>query len=159
MKSSKQHGVRQATVTDSHKILECLGEAFALYRDRYSQGAFLDTVLTAESLSKRFSEMRILVAEDGSGQLAGTIAFKIEGSEGHIRGMAVRPASQGAGVAGCLLEQAEADLRAAGCTSVTLDTTRPLARAIHFYGNHGYRPTGAISSFFGMELLQYRKEL
>lgn len=159
MKSAGKCAVRFATLADSRGILECLAQAFAPYRDQYSQGAFLDTVLTAERLRRRLSEMRILVAQDGSGCVAGTVAYKIEGGEGHIRGMAVRPASQGAGVAGCLLGRVEADLRVAGCKWVALDTTRPLIRAICFYERNGFRPTEAISSFFGMELVGYRKEL
>ena len=32
-------------------------------------------------------------------------------------------------------------------------------RAIRFYERHGYRPTGRVSDFFGMELIEYAKEL
>jgi ribosomal protein S18 acetylase RimI-like enzyme len=42
---------------------------------------------------------------------------------------------------------------------VTLDTTRPLQRAIRFYERHGYRQTGRVSDFYGMELIEYAKEL
>jgi hypothetical protein len=42
---------------------------------------------------------------------------------------------------------------------VSLDTTRPLAPAIRFYEQHGYRASGRIADFFGMELLEYVKPL
>ena len=55
-----------------------------------------------------------------------------------------------AGISACLADAAEAGLRAAGCTQVTLDTTRPLERAIAFYERRGYRPTGIVRDFYGM---------
>jgi len=78
---------------------------------------------------------------------------------GHIRGMAVLPDYQGKGAADQLLHAAEAALRAAGCTRVTLDTTAPLQRAIRFYERNGYRATGHVSDFYGMELFEYEKDL
>jgi ribosomal protein S18 acetylase RimI-like enzyme len=73
--------------------------------------------------------------------------------------MAVRPAWEGFGVAERLLNQVESELRELHCSAITLDTTRPLQRAIRFYEKHGFRPTGEIASFFGMDLFAYRKEL
>jgi putative acetyltransferase len=73
--------------------------------------------------------------------------------------MGVVPASQGAGVADQLLEAIESELKVAGCSLVTLDTTAPLARAIRFYERHGYVRSGAVSDFFGMPLYEYRKVL
>jgi len=42
---------------------------------------------------------------------------------------------------------------------VTLDTTAPLAHAIHFYEINGYSATGRIGDFFGMPLYEYAKPL
>ena len=78
---------------------------------------------------------------------------------GHLRGMAVRPAHAGHGHAAALLTRAEADLAAAGCITLTLDTVAPLLRAIAFYERHGYSPTGNITDFFGMPLYEYAKRL
>ena len=74
-------------------------------------------------------------------------------------GMAVAPGWQGSGVAAALLEAAEDQLRQAGCTRVTLDTTEPLQRAIRFYTRHGYAATGHVTDFFGMRLYEYAKPL
>jgi ribosomal protein S18 acetylase RimI-like enzyme len=73
--------------------------------------------------------------------------------------MAVRPSRQGKGVAPALISAAESALRRAGCTRVTLDTTPVLERAMAFYQSVGYRRTGRISDFFGMELIEYSKDL
>jgi len=89
----------------------------------------------------------------------GTIGATVRGAEGHLRGMAVVPSSQGHGVAQDLLDTAEAELIAAGCSIVTLDTTAPLARAIRFYERNGYTRSGVVSDFFGMRLYEFRKVL
>ena len=151
--------VRKATEADLAAVSACLAEAFEPYRDCYTPGAFSDTVLTVDAARLRLAHMTILVAED-RGSIAGTIGFEAGADgEGHLRGMALRRAAQGSGVAAMLLEAAEDGLRRHGCSRVTLDTTRPLERAIAFYVRHGYAPTGTIADFYGMDLIEYAKML
>ena len=151
--------VRKATPADLAGVRACLAEAFEPYRARYTQGGFTDTVLTIETARRRLEHMTILVA-DNRGSIVGTIGFQSGADgEGHLRGMAVLRSSQGSGIATELLAAAEAGLRDQGCTRVTLDTTRPLERAIAFYARHGYTPTGVIGDFYGMELIEYEKIL
>jgi len=159
MPMEKAYSIRRATPEDAPGILDCLRRAFEPYRESYTAAAFTDTVLTPESFEKRQSEMRILVAADRTNRIIGTIAYRAANGEGHIRGMAVWPEHQGQGVARALLGQAESDLRELDCRSVTLDTTRPLGRAMRFYERSGFRKTGEIASFFGMDLVAYQKEL
>jgi ribosomal protein S18 acetylase RimI-like enzyme len=159
MPMDKAYSIRRATPEDTPGILECLRRAFEPYRESYTAPAFTDTVLTPEALEKRQSEMQILVAADATNRVIGTIAYRASNGEGHIRGMAVWPEHQGCGVARALLGKAESDLRKLHCRSVTLDTTRPLSRAMRFYERSGFRRTGEITSFFGMELFAYQKEL
>lgn len=141
-------------------MLACLAEAFAPYRDHYTPAAYEDTVLTPASAARRMREMTVFVAEDETGGVIGTIACAAAGAgEGHVRGMAVRASWYGRGIAARLLEAAERELVALGCSRATLDTTRPLERAIRFYTRHGYRATGVVRDFFGMPLFEYAKEL
>lgn len=157
---TESFSIRKAALGDTDGILQCLEQAFMAYRSSYTPAGFIDTILTRESLRKRFTEMTLLVAVDESRRVIGTIAYKVEkNGEGHVRGMAVRPELHGCGAAKKLLDQVEADLRDLHCGIVTLDTTRPLQRAIRFYEKNGYRATGEVGSFFGMDLLAYRKEI
>jgi N-acetylglutamate synthase-like GNAT family acetyltransferase len=150
--------VRAATSEDCEGILECLALAFAPYREAYTAEAFQDTVLTSETILKRMAQMFVFVATVESGDVVGTIACKLmDGVRGHLRGMAVRPEWHGSGVSACLLRKAEEELRKAGCTTITLNTTEPLKRASHFYEKYGFRPTGKVGSFFGMSLFEYSK--
>jgi|SRR5580658_5618285 ribosomal protein S18 acetylase RimI-like enzyme len=151
--------IRGAAPGDWQGVLDCLRQAFEPYRQRYTDSAFADTVLTSATLRRRQTEMQILVAVEPANRVIGTIAFGVAHREGHVRGMAVLPEYQGCGVAAALLAQVEANLRGLNCLSVTLETTGPLARAMHFYEKSGFYRTAEVFSFFGMELLGYRKDL
>jgi predicted N-acetyltransferase YhbS len=152
--------IRKAALDDENQILQCLEEAFASYQGSYTPDGFADTVLTGETIRHRFGEMTVLVAIDQCDHVIGTIAYKVVANgEGHVRGMAVRPGWQGCGVGQRLLGHVESDLRKMHCKTITLDTTRPLRRAIRFYEKNGFRPTGEVSSFFGMDLFAYRKDI
>jgi ribosomal protein S18 acetylase RimI-like enzyme len=151
--------IRRATVSDVDGILDCLRTAFAPYKSAYTAAAYQDTILTPESLLRRLHEMTVLVAVDRSECVAGTLAYKVSGQEGHLRGMAVRPECQGRSIADQLLECAEAELAADNCSRITLDTTEPLIRAMSFYERHGYCRSGRTQDFFGMPLIEYVKPL
>ncbi|HET9365951.1 MAG TPA: GNAT family N-acetyltransferase [Candidatus Angelobacter sp.] len=152
--------IRRATPADAAGILACLQAAFQPYQSRYTPLAYADTVLTAETLHRRLEFMSIFIAASESAEVIGTIGCNPAGNgEGHLRGMAVLSAWQGAGVAEALLKSAESELHSLGCERVTLDTTQPLERAIRFYEKHGYRPTGKVADFFDMSLYEYAKPL
>ena len=155
-----QFHIRRASLTDASEILICLSEAFAPYRETYTPAGFEDTVLDPETIAHRLAVMTILVAVDDADRCVGTIGYSDDGrGEGHLRGMAVLPSWLGRGVAKALLAAAEKALADRGCDRITLDTTRPLQRAIRFYESNGYRPTGVVRDFFGMELLEYVKRI
>src|SRR5258708_26057746 len=104
--------------------------------------------------------MCVFVAASPAGEIVGTVAGSVvSAEEGHVRGMAVRPGWHGAGLASELLASVEAELRERKCSRITLDTTAPLKRATRFYERHGYRRSGRVADFFGMELVEYVKEL
>jgi len=158
MTNRSAFSIRPATPADAEDVLRCLAEAFEPYRVSYTPDAFLDTILTLELLQQRMQTMRVFVAEDRVGMIAGTVACgKVSEGEGHLRGMAVRSAWHGAGIAQALLQHAESELRAQGCSRVTLDTTLPLERAMRFYEKNGYRRSGRVADFFGMKLIEYEK--
>jgi ribosomal protein S18 acetylase RimI-like enzyme len=141
-------------------VRACLAAAFAAYESSYTPAAFEDTVLTPEGAAERLRTMTVLVVDDSSEGVVGTIAVAVVGEgEGHLRGMAVLPRYQGRGLAERLLQDAEEELRRRGCSRVSLDTTEPLQRAIRFYERCGYRPTGIVKDFFGMPLHEYAKDL
>ena len=103
---------------------------------------------------------RLEEATAPDGTVVGTIACQdVGGGLGHLRGMAVQPGWQGRGIADALIEAAEDELKRVGCRRVNLHTTQPLARAQRFYARHGYRLTGDVEDFFGMEIAEHAKNL
>jgi ribosomal protein S18 acetylase RimI-like enzyme len=152
--------VRKARSEDAPGILACLREAFEEFWMRYTADAYLDTVLTLQTLRERLEKMMVFVAVNPANQVVGTIAGSIVSSEeGHLRGMGVLPSARGSGIAAQLLSYAESELRFLGCTRITLDTTEPLQRAMRFYEKHGYGRSGRIGDFFGMRLIEFQKVL
>ena len=152
--------IRRAGPGDAAGVLDCLSMAFEPYRDSYTAAAFEDTVLSADTIARRFTEMCVLVGTTEDGQIAGTIGYQLtDGHEGHIRGMAVLPVHLGSGVARRLLEAVETELRQEGCSVVSLDTTEPLTRAARFYERNGFRFSGVVRDFFGMRLFELTKRL
>lgn len=152
--------IRKAEASDLPHVRDCLAIAFELYRADYTPAMFENTVPTLEGLHNRAADMIIWVACFPDGEVVGTIAAAVIGCNvGHLRGMAVRPGHHGAGVAAELLQAAESELRSLGCTTVTLDTTPPLHRAMKFYEKHGYRQSGTRHAKLGMELIEHRKDL
>ena len=104
--------IRRATSENAPGILACLREAFEDYRQFYTPDAFLDTVLTPETIHERLAKMIVFVAVSPSRRIAGTIACNVVNhDEGHLRGMAVCPAWRGTGLASQLLSHAESELR------------------------------------------------
>lgn len=157
---SKPFDVRPAGPADCDEVLRCLQRAFEPFRRDYTPGAYADTVLTLETAEQRIRTMHVLVAVEVPTGVIGTISWARESNaSGHLRGMAVVPERQGTGVAQALLERALDDLRASGARHVTLDTTRPLTRAMRFYERNGFHPTGRVADFFGMPLLEFTREL
>ena len=141
-------------------ILACLRAAFLEYRREYAADAFIDTVLTPELLETRLSKSTAFVAIEATQLVVGTVSCsQVNEQEGHIRGMAVRPEWQGAGVAPQLLQRVESELRDRKCLRVSLDTTEPLQRAMRFYERNGYQRSGKVTDFFGMTLIEYTKHL
>jgi ribosomal protein S18 acetylase RimI-like enzyme len=152
--------IRPATRVDVPGILRCLRRAFEPYREEYTPGAWQDTVLDEPAIAARLDDMRVLVAVDSSEEIVGTLAWAaMSETTGHLRGMAVLPDRQGEGVAQSLLERVLAELAREGLTEVTLDTTEPLQRANRFYERNDFQPSGRVSDFFGMRLVERVRRL
>src|SRR5262249_10823862 len=119
IEKSEPFHLRRAGERDWPEVMACLAATFEPDRERYTAGAFEDTVPTGLAAERRFREMTVLVAEVASRGIIGTIAHRITGpGQGHLRGMAVLPEFQGRGVAERLLLAAEEELRKLGCSRV-----------------------------------------
>jgi len=144
-------------------ILQCLRMAFESYRSFYPPEAFTDTTLNEEKLCNRFREMSVFVAVRsclGQEDIVGTISYRlVDDKEAHIRGMGLKPDFAGSGVGKQLLQFVEIEAKKHGSTKLSLDTTAPLTRAITFYVRNGFRASGTVGNYFGLELFEYVKDI
>ena len=158
--TATRYMIRRALPEQLPGIVACLAAAFERHRSAYTPEAFNDTVPDLEAMAGRLEQMAIFCASGQTKAVIGTIACVVTSpGEGHVRGMAVLPEFQGLGIADGLLNAAEKELRAQACSRVTLDTTRPLSRAMRFYTRNGYTRTDRVQNFFGMALFEYEKQL
>src|SRR5216684_4419475 len=82
--------IRVAAFMDAEAIADCLRAAFAQHRAEYTPEAYADTVLSSDGVLRRLQEMLLFVAVSDA-KIVGTIGCMVNGSEGHLRGMAVLP--------------------------------------------------------------------
>lgn len=151
--------IRHAREADIRGILDCLRSAFAPFAQDYSEAALRDTIMDSASLRARMTRMSVFIAELHD-RIVGTVAAAaIDGEQGHLRGMAVLPSCEHAGVGRRLVRRALDELTVSGCRQATLGTTAVLVRAAKFYEFAGFTKTGRVSDFFGMPLFEYARPL
>lgn len=97
----------------------------------------------------------------GSSGVAGFIVAEIERGAGHIITIDVVAAARRHGVGSLLLGSAEERLRAAGCSSVGLETAVDNASAISFYKRHDYSVVDTVPRYYsnGVDALVLQKSL
>ena len=82
------------------------------------------------------------------GQLAGCVLARLQGGEGYIGMLAVRPTEQGSGVGRQLLREAEKTLgRKFGASSAHMTVIRQRTELIAWYERRGYHRTGKTEPF------------
>ena len=86
-----------------------------------------------------------LVAETSAGQIVGTVMAGYEGHRGWINYLAVAPAARRQGLGRALMNEAEKQLRAAGCPKINLQVRPDNRDVIAFYESVGFAVEGAIS--------------
>ena len=152
--------IRRGCPEDSAAIAAVLRDAFAEYRDLYTEGGFAATTPDQKKVLRRMQEGPVWVAVRDNVVL-GTVAAVLEGAPSvYIRGMAVLPTARGTGAGTALLRCVEAWSAAQGCTRLFLSTTPFLFSAIHLYEKAGFRRTNDdLHDLFGTPLFTMEKTI
>jgi GNAT superfamily N-acetyltransferase len=82
-----------------------------------------------------------------------------DGTTGRLRGLYVDPAAQGAGLGAALHDHADAQLRAAGFATATLEVFTANGHARGFYERRGWAPDGDAAEWAGVPGIRYRLTL
>lgn len=132
--------IRLATEGDAEVISGLILEAFAPFKEQYTDGAFEYTTPGADVIRGRVSEGPTWLAID-DGEALGTVSGLPEEGSLYIRSMAVRPAVQGRRVGQTLLDALEGYARDKGFRRLYLYTTFVLPGARRLYEKNGFRVT------------------
>ena len=103
-----------------------------------------------------------LIAEAEGGEIAGFVIVHLErGARGYVVTLDVGEGWRRRGLAGTLMEAAEARVRAAGAGVMGLHVFTGNEGAVGFYEGRGYGRVGVVPGFYGRggNAFVYRKEL
>lgn len=159
-KRVSQPDLRLAVPGDETAIAEVLLEAFAMFRDGYTDEAFAAVTPSVSEVEKRFAEGPMWVAAC-DGDIVGTVSVVAEPEWLYIRSMAVRPTAVRLGIGSRLLAAAEQYARSEGFEKLFLYTTYFSTGAVELYERNGFykgRDTTA-EEWFGTPGLEMWKDL
>ncbi len=127
---------RAAEESDRPRLIVLINAAFAIE-------TFLDYERTDDArLATMMEKGTILLAEDASGRLLGSVYMEQRGARGYLGMLAVDPAHQQFGLGRRLTKAAEDRLRALGCEAVDITVLSLRPELPPIYRRFGYVETG-----------------
>ena len=96
--------------------------------------------LVEMELAAALSQGLLLVDEDATGEITGTVFASYDGMRGWVHRLATGPDRRGRGIAAALLAELERRLLALGCPKINLLIEPDNAAVAGFYARHGYQP-------------------
>lgn len=92
-------------------------------------------------------EVKFAVARDAADAIVGCAAVVLSSEYGEIKRMYVKPEARGLGAAKRLMAELELASRAAGCSSMVLETGPSQPEAIALYARHGFEQCGPYGDY------------
>jgi ribosomal protein S18 acetylase RimI-like enzyme len=128
--------IRPATAADRARLIPLINAAFSIE-------TFLEVARTDEDrLAAMMEKGTVLLAEDGSGRVLGSVYTELRGSRGYLGMLAVDPAHQGSGLGRRLLAEAESRFRTLGCEAVDITVLSLRPELPPIYRRLGFVETG-----------------
>lgn len=87
------------------------------------------------------------VARDAEGQAVGCAAVVMDGTQGELKRMYLRPAARGQGLAQQLMQVLETAAAGLGCRQIRLETGPYQTEALAFYARQGFVRRGPFGSY------------
>jgi predicted N-acetyltransferase YhbS len=132
--------IRLATSADLPRLVPMINAAFTV--ETFLEGTRTDV----DRLSAYMLKGEVLLAEDDSGQLIGSIYTELRGARGYLGMLSVAPAHQRAGHGRTLMLAGEDYLRGKGCNAVDICVIAWRTELPPIYRRFGYVET-AIEDF------------
>ncbi|MDR3793359.1 MAG: GNAT family N-acetyltransferase [Terracidiphilus sp.] len=128
--------MRIATETDRTRLIPMINAAFSI--EEFLEGTRTDEGRLAAMMAKG----SILMAENQSGKLVGSVYLEYRGKRGYLGMLAVDPAEQSKGLARRLVEGAEQCFRSEGCDEVEIIVLNMRPELLPIYRRFGFEVTG-----------------
>jgi ribosomal protein S18 acetylase RimI-like enzyme len=128
--------IRPAVLADAPRLIPLINEAFAV--ETFMTRPRTDPERLASSMQKG----AILLAEDGSGQLAASIYVEVRGNRGYAGMLAVSPARQRSGIGSRMMQAAEDYLRNRSCVALDITVLSLRTELPPIYRAYGFVETG-----------------
>jgi len=127
---------RLAREADRPRLIPMINAAFAIE-------TFLESTRTDEArLTAMMTKGSLLLAEDGAGNLIGSVYMEQRGSRGYLGMLAIDPAHQRFGLGRRLREAAEDHFRQLGCEAIDITVLNLRPELPRIYRRFGYVETG-----------------
>ena len=139
-KSAPPLRIRLATTADIPRLVPMINAAFTV--ETFLEGTRTDI----DRLSAYMLKGEVLLAEDASGQLIGSIYTELRSPRGYLGMLAIDPAHQRAGHGRTLMSAGEDHLRGKGCQAVDICVIEWRTELPPIYRRFGYVET-AIEDF------------
>jgi ribosomal protein S18 acetylase RimI-like enzyme len=138
---------RVAGAADRTRLIQLINAAFSIE-------TFLEVTRTDElRLTAMMKKGTVLVAEDESGCLLGSVYTELRGTRGYLGMLAIDPAHQRSGLGRRLLAEAEERFRKHGCSAVDITVLSLRPELPPIYRRFGFVETGT-EEFQGAHDLQ-----
>ena len=152
---------KEAQIHEINDIHLVLSKAFEPYKKDYTNGAFNATVLTSTDIQNRIIDQKyeifVVVIDE---HIIGTVSLsKKDQDQLHVRSMAVHPDYQKRGIGLFILKKINELAKRKDIKTISLDTSKPLKKAIKFYKKFGFEFTGVTKNFYGVEIYEMIKKL
>ena len=128
--------LRSATSADRPRLVALINAAFSV--EDFLEGTRTDDAGITETMAHG----EILLAEDASGHLLGSIYLDRRGQSGYIGMLSVDPAHQGHGIAKTLLQAAEDQFRKEGFAEIEIIVLNLRPELLPIYQRFGFKVTG-----------------
>jgi GNAT superfamily N-acetyltransferase len=152
--------VRVAESEDIREVHTVLTEAFAPYREHYTEKAYNVTVVSMKEMEDRLNDPnRLILVAQFQEKIVGTAAIKVSSDNFYLQSMAVRPGLQREGIGMLILEAIEKHAKEVGVTELSLECYEPLTKAIRIYEKFGFRRTGRRRQYYGITIFEMKKNI
>lgn len=152
---------RKAKTHEIYQIYYVLLKAFEPYKKNYTDGAFQATTLSPlviynRLLGKKYDVFVILT----NNIIVGTVSITRKDQDDlYIRSMAVHPDYQKRGIGFFIIKKIIEIAEKYNIKIISLDTSKPLKKAIKFYKKAGFEFSGLKQDFYGVKIYEMIKKL